>query len=357
MAEAPAPPLHAIYLYLTGDCNQRCRHCWVEATHVTQPRAEAPLGADELRRALAPARSLGLTWVKITGGEPFVRRDTLEIVEGLRVDGLDVEIETNGTLIDDGLAAALGRAGVRGVSVSLDGATPATHDEQRGQPGAFERTLRAIQHLRTHGVPVEVLFTLTRTSESELDALLDRCAALDVQSFKMNFLTPLGRGRELHERGLAVPVRRILELARHLEEERGATLPFEVSTSVPLAFTSREQLREGGGHRCPILSILGVLGDGRLSICGVGYLAPDLVIGDLRRDPLDRVWLESPLLRDLRDRLHARLRGVCGRCLLGAACLGACRANAYDSEHGLLAPYWFCQQAEAEGLFPASRLR
>jgi SynChlorMet cassette radical SAM/SPASM protein ScmF len=357
MADAPAPPLQAVYLYPTGDCNQRCRHCWVDAAHVSSSRGESPLGAAELCRALRPARDLGLTWVKLTGGEPFVRRDTLAIVEGLRAEGLDVDIETNGTLVDDALAAALGRAGVRCVSVSLDGATPATHDGHRGQPGAFARTVRAIERLRAHRVPVEVLFTLTRDSEGEIDGLLDRCSTLEVESFKMNFLTPLGRGRDLHAQGLAVPVRRILELARHIEDERGPTLPFETSTSLPLVFTSRERLRDGRGHRCPILNILGVLADGRLSICGVGYLAPELVIGDLRRDPIDVVWRDSPVLGDLRDRLHARLRGVCGRCILSAACLGACRANAYTPAGGFLEPYWFCEQAAAEGLFPPSRCR
>jgi SynChlorMet cassette radical SAM/SPASM protein ScmF len=356
MAESPTPRLEAIYLYPTGDCNQRCRHCWVDATHVTRSRGEAPLRAGELRRALAPARDLGLGRAKITGGEPFVRRDTLEIVEGLRADGLEVEIETNGTLIDEPLAAALGRVGLQRVSVSLDGATAATHDAHRGQPGAFARTLRAIGLLRAHGVPVEVLFTLTRASEGELDALLDRCATLDVQAFKVNLLTPLGRGRELHDRGEAVPIGRILALAHHLEDERGPELPYEVATSVPVAFTNRERLREGSGHRCHILNILGVLGDGRLSLCGVGYLVPELILGDLRREPIDRVWRESPLLRDLRDRLQARLEGVCGRCVLRAACLGACRANAWTPSGGLLAPYWFCQQAEDEGLFPPSRL-
>ena len=355
--DGPVPPLRAVYLYPTGDCNQRCRHCWVDAAHVTRSRGETPLGAAELCRALRPARGLGLEWVKLTGGEPFVRRDTLAIIEGLRAEGLDVEIETNGTLVDEALAAALGRAGVRRVSVSLDGATAATHDAHRGQPGAFGRTIRAIERLRAHGVPVEVVFTLTRESEGEIDTLLDRCVALEVESFKMNFLTPLGRGRDLHAQGLAVPVRRALELARHVEEERGPTLPFAASTSLPLAFASRDRLRDGGGHRCPILNLLGVLGDGRLSICGVGYLAPALILGDLRRDAIDVVWRDSPVLRDLRDHLHARLRGVCGRCLLSAACLGACRANAYTPEGGFLEPYWFCQQAEAEGLFPPSRRR
>jgi radical SAM protein with 4Fe4S-binding SPASM domain len=148
----------------------------------------------------------------------------------------------------------------------------------------------------------------------------------------------------------------VLAVARHLEDGRGPALPFPVATSVPIAFVSRARLRAGEGHLCPIRNILGVLADGRAALCGVGYLAPELVVGDLCREPLAVVWRGSPLLRDLRDRLHARLRGVCGRCLMRGACLGACRASAYLRDGDLDAPFWFCEEAERAGLFPPERL-
>jgi MoaA/NifB/PqqE/SkfB family radical SAM enzyme len=54
--------------------------------------------------------------------------------------------------------------------------------------------------------------------------------------------------------------------------------------------------------------------------------------------------------------LPGRLEGVCSRCLMKRRCLGSCVAQNYYSEGRLWAPYWFCRQAEEEGLFPASRL-
>ncbi|HEY3355375.1 MAG TPA: radical SAM protein [Polyangia bacterium] len=354
--EPPAPRLEAVYLYLTGDCNQRCRHCWVDAAHVTRPRTGRPLSVDEIMRALLPARDLGVTSVKISGGEPFLRADAAAIIAALRAADFAVVIETNGTLIDEPLADALARAGVGQISVSLDGATATTHDAFRGQPGAFARTRRAIERLRARELNVQVLTTLTRASAGEIDELLDLCAELDVDSFKLNFLVPMGRGVDLHRRGEALPVRQILEVARHVEQERGPGLPFGVSTALPPAFTPRARLREGDGHVCPIANILGVLDDGRLSLCGIGYLAPELVVGDLRRDSIARVWSEAPLLRQLRDRPHARLQGVCARCILRRTCVGSCRANAFAQHRDLWAPFWLCEEAEREGVFPPARL-
>jgi SynChlorMet cassette radical SAM/SPASM protein ScmF len=349
------PRLEAVYLYATADCNQRCRHCWVEAGHEPTPRAGPPLAPGELRRALEPARELGLEWVKVTGGEPFVRPDAIDLVEGLCADGLAVHVETNGTLLDDRLADRLAGAGVAQVAVSLDGAVAPTHDGLRCQVGAFDRAVRAIERLVARGVAVQMLFTLTRENLDELDALLERGTALGVAAFKLNVLMPVGRGGALHDAGLALPVPRLLAVATDLAA-RAAALPYEVTTSLPLAFAPRAELTRGGGHRCPILSLVAVLADGRVAICGLGSQRPDLVVGDLSREPLPRIWRESPGLRELRAGLPARLRGICGRCILRAACLGGCRAAACIVGGDLHAPFWLCAEAERLGLFPASRL-
>ena len=174
--ERRVPRLETIYLYATSDCNQRCRHCWVEAG--SGPPTGPPLAVGELRRALAPARALGLEWLKVTGGEPFVRSDAIDLVEGFCGDGLAVQVETNGTLIDDRLAGRLAAAGVTQVSVSLDGAVAGTHDGLRRQVGSFDRAVRAIERLVTRGVTVQVLFTLTRENVNEVDGVLERCERL-----------------------------------------------------------------------------------------------------------------------------------------------------------------------------------
>jgi SynChlorMet cassette radical SAM/SPASM protein ScmF len=344
-----------MYLYVTGDCNQRCAHCWIEAAHVTAPRGGPPVTPAEVRRAVEEARPLGLESVKVTGGEPFVRPDAIDIIEAVAAAGVGVSVETNGTLIDGALAARLA-ASVGLVSVSLDGATAATHDALRGQPGAFARTLRSIAGLVRGGVAVQVITTLSRASAAEVDGVLDLCARLGVASFKLNLLAPMGRGRALHAAGAALSIAEVIAITHHVEEERAPELPFAVDSSLPLAFVSRARLRAGAGHRCPIVRILGVLGDGRLSVCGAGYVVPELLLGHLRSDSLARVWRESPTLGRLRAAVPARLEGVCGRCVMRDACLGACRVNAVSLDGSLLAPEWFCRAAERAGLFPRTRL-
>ena len=83
---------------------------------------------------------------------------------------------------------------------------------------------------------------------------------------------------------------------------------------------------------------------------------PDLVFGKVGKDRLEKVWRENPILKALREGLPERLEGICGRCLMKGSCLGQCVAQNYYRKGSILAPNWVCEQAEAAGLFPASRL-
>ncbi|HNX51405.1 MAG TPA: radical SAM protein, partial [Thermoanaerobaculaceae bacterium] len=67
----PVPPLHTIYFYVTGSCNLRCRHCWIDPVTESQ-RSTLHLPWRELKPIFEEARALGLSSVKLTGGEPFL---------------------------------------------------------------------------------------------------------------------------------------------------------------------------------------------------------------------------------------------------------------------------------------------
>jgi radical SAM protein with 4Fe4S-binding SPASM domain len=105
------------------------------------------------------------------------------------------------------------------------------------------------------------------------------------------------------------------------------------------------------------MTILGLLADGSYALCGIGENLPEMVFGRAGQGELERIWKEHPVLLRIRDGVPGKLQGVCQRCLLRGACLGSCVAQNYYRSHDLLAPYWFCDIAEQEGLFPATRLR
>ena len=136
---APAYPLVHAYLYLSGGCNLRCAHCWISPDFA--PGREAAfdrLTTADVKKIVDEGRPLGLSHVKLTGGEPFLNKDIFDIIDLLAGRSLSVSIETNGTLIDRDAAAFLGKKGVGSVSVSMDSHRASFHDAFRGVEGAFD---------------------------------------------------------------------------------------------------------------------------------------------------------------------------------------------------------------------------
>jgi radical SAM protein with 4Fe4S-binding SPASM domain len=103
------------------------------------------------------------------------------------------------------------------------------------------------------------------------------------------------------------------------------------------------------------MNILGVLPRGEYALCGVGQHVPELAMGDVISSSLEELWRSHPVLQKVRAGVPHQLKGVCARCLMKNACLGSCVASNYQVSGDILEPYWFCEKAEQEGLFPESR--
>ena len=101
------PPLRALYLYISGSCNLACRHCWITPDFKSGEQDGAHVPFEYVEKAVSEAQPLGLTTVKLTGGEPMLHPQFREIVTLLNGEGLRWVLETNGTLIDRDMAAFL----------------------------------------------------------------------------------------------------------------------------------------------------------------------------------------------------------------------------------------------------------
>ena len=110
---------------LTDRCSLRCTYCMPE--HMTWLGAETLLTAAEIERLVGVATTLGITRVRLTGGEPLMRKDLVDIVRGVSSlpDPPDLAMTTNGIGLDR-LARPLAEAGLRRINVSLDTTDPAT---------------------------------------------------------------------------------------------------------------------------------------------------------------------------------------------------------------------------------------
>lgn len=132
---------------MTMRCNSRCRHCDIWRIDY----AEREMSTAQWLTALERLRDwLGEFPMVFTGGEALLRPDLIEILKHAVGLGIQVELLTNGLDVDADLAVKIVATGIAQVTLSYDGATPATHDSFRGDPGFHARTSRAIAALARH---------------------------------------------------------------------------------------------------------------------------------------------------------------------------------------------------------------
>jgi SynChlorMet cassette radical SAM/SPASM protein ScmF len=354
------PPLRSLYLYIAGACNLACRHCWIVPTFLKRSNGKFNitngkfLKLELVEKAILEAKPLGLATIKLTGGEPLLHPQFRELVDLINDEGLDMVIETNGTLIDDELAAWLKQKNVSHIAVSLDGATAATHDYLRNVAGSYDDTLRGIQALVKAGFSAQVICTLHRDNVAEAEQLVVLAEEMGCGSVKFNHIQRIGRGKNFGEqKGFTVD--EVIRLHQQIDQEISARHRIRIYFDIPFAFRSIRGLWSQRLTGCHIHNILGILDGGEVALCGIGVTLPDLVYGYLEKDNLQDLWRNHPRLRLLREQIPTQIEGICAQCIHQDKCLGHCVAHNYQVSTRLNAPFQFCAHADEMGLFPVSR--
>jgi SynChlorMet cassette radical SAM/SPASM protein ScmF len=359
--QVAASPLNQVYFYLTEGCNLRCRHCWIvpEQESPGASSSSALLDVELFESILEQGRPLGLSSVKLTGGEPYLHTKIRRILEIIQVSQLRLVVETNGVLVTPELASLTASCHRPFVSVSLDGTDPETHEWVRQVPGSYQAALRGIGHLNQAGIRPQIIFTVMKKNRDQVGAIARLAQEVGAESVKYNILQPSPRGDKMREEGETLALTEILEIGRWLEQELAPSVDIPLLYSLPPAFIPLKRLlgRNGNRRTCGIHGILGVLANGSFALCGIGSNIPELVFGHASRDKLAEVWQNHPVLQEIREGLPRRLEGICRECLMKSRCLGQCLAENYYQTHNLWTPYWLCQQAQEAGLFPESRRR
>ncbi len=348
------PALRSLYLYIAGACNLACRHCWISPTFNPNGGGQF-LPFEYIEQAVQQALPLGLGTVKLTGGEPLLHPRFRDILALLHRLGLPCTIETNGTLLDRDMAEFMKQHGVRFVSVSVDGATPETHDNLRMVPGSFHRAVTGLRALVETGYPAQLICTLHQDNVAELVDVVTLGERLGCASVKFNHVQRAGRGERFgSDKGFSVE--EIIALNNRIETEIVPNHRISVYFDVPLAFQPIRRLLYDSG-RCTIQEILGILTTGEISLCGIGVTVPELVFGHLATEALYDVWCQAPVLKTVREQIPDQLEGICHNCLHRNLCQGHCIAHNYHITGQLNAPFHFCEQADRAGLFPITRKR
>ena len=285
----------------------------------------------------------GVPALLFSGGEPLLRPGLLELIEYATGNGLRVTLSTNGTLIDEKVAAKLKALGLTYVGISLDGIGK-TNDQFRGKSGAFDAAVRGLRNCRAIDQKTGLRLTLTRRNCQDLHLIFDFIEAEGIQRACFYHLVYSGRGNPVDELK-PVELRHAMDVILERTEDfhnRGVkkeilTVDHHADNAyIYLKLRARDPERaktvyqwmkwNGGGANSS--------GVGIANIDTQGNVHPDqfwqcATLGNVRERPFSQIWNDNsiPFLAQLRNRLPL-LKGRCGVCRFKEICGGSFRVRA-----------------------------
>ncbi|MFX1486179.1 MAG: radical SAM protein [Promethearchaeota archaeon] len=382
----PGAPFQVVW-NVTRACNLRCKHCYENAGRADKDE----LTTEEALRVIDELAAAGVLILAFSGGEPTIRPDILKLMRRAHKRGMYVAVATNATVFANRKKVKeFKRAGLEFAQISLDGLNPETHDEFRGVPGTFEKTVQGIKNCVAEGLFVEIATTATQYNYEEIPDLIKYADKLGVDWFMLYNFIPAGRGAEIVEQDLSPEQREKLlkNLWNYMKEGKVkiqclSTAPQFARVVMEAELGKDKKISEAeevtvpthfynpsfGGKLRSLADFIGGCGAGRfyMAIEPNGDLYPcvffpheeEVKVGNLRKDRFEDVWRHNQLLLEARNK--DLLEPNCGECKFHYVC-GGCRARAYNYYKNILAPdpgcirnqrYWLDLKEDLKTAFEA----
>ncbi|OVE82090.1 hypothetical protein BVY03_02240 [bacterium K02(2017)] len=326
---------------LTYRCNLACEHCYLDAGPKSLEKIQDDAFADreelntqqcfDVIDQIADHAPEAITI--LTGGEPLLRKDILEIISYGHKKKLWVVVGTNGVLITEKLAQILKEKGVRGLALSLDSLNDNEHDEFRKVKGSFNNTVRGAKVLNKVGLPFIIQTTINQSNKDQIKQIADYAYnELEAKVFNLYFLVQSGRGQFVSDIK-ASEYNQILQNLSSIQKDYSGKMmvnakcaphyvrhlyEHEPNSEFLKSFTD-------GAGTCPAgTHYMGIRPNGDVTPC------PYLPVfgGNVTRTALTKIWKESPVFTQIRER--KTLGNRCGECEFSSTC-GGCRARAYGA--------------------------
>ncbi|MEI7945442.1 MAG: radical SAM protein [bacterium] len=325
---------------VTSCCNLTCTHCYASVGQNTGHE----LSTQEALVVIDDLAAFGCPVLLFSGGEPFVRPDILTLARYATQKGLRVVFSTNGTLIDEKLAAEIKSIGVSYVGISMDG-MEAIHDQFRNRKGAFQLALAGIRHCREAGVKVGLRVTMTQDNVKDIPAIFDLMEAERIPRLCLYHLVYCGRGAEIAALDLPPDVRRatldlIIDRTKRLHDQGFPVEVLTVDNHCDGPYLYLRMLREKNPLAEDVMTLLKMnagnsTGLGIACISWDGTVFPDQFwrnkpVGNVLEKPFSEIWGNPPpdsLLANLR-RKKELVTGRCVTCRFLDICGGNFRARA-----------------------------
>lgn len=334
-----------VNIELTARCNARCVHCFANAGE------EMPneLSTEELLRLVHDLEKMKVFRILFSGGEPFMKKGFLQLLEYASNMNFELSIATNGTLIDKKIAKRLKEIKYKGsIEVSIEGGKEITHDFFVGMPGAFKKVIRALKNLKESKIQVIAYTTVTKFNLQEIPIIRKLLLDLGVRNWRILSLMPVGRGKNIFKADLSLRERKnLVEFIKKMKGKNDIWISYDLEGS-PLLFEEGDLQPErwigcrAGKTKCTVTS------RGIVLPCDL-LRNPMFYAGNIRKRPFKEIWLYSKLINFFRDFHVEMLKGVCENCSIREVCGGGCRAVAYSVYKDILAPDPRCFRTNNRG--------
>ena len=298
----------------TRRCNLNCEHCGA-----IKESYDRELSSDEIRKVIVDLAGMKTRMFAVTGGEPFLRNDLLDILSFAHLKGLKTGIATNGYFIDKTVAKQIKNAGVDSVQISIDGLQH-THNKIRGNNQSFKRAFQAIQLLQEINVPsLWVATTLTKSNYAELEKLRDLLVEHHVKTWRISLIMPIGRAEETNRFVLHSS-----ELNHFLNFVLENTKPIDILVAENMPFLAQyEEKIRNEPLLCPVGLTACCIGvNGNVRGCAEQPDIPNFIEGNITNDSIINIWQKGFKKYRLNESMQNDDR--CRQCKDRYSCYGGC---------------------------------
>jgi MoaA/NifB/PqqE/SkfB family radical SAM enzyme len=315
-----------VYWEITRACSLACRHCRACAVPRSDPNELTSAEGLALLERIA-AFGEPKPRLVLTGGDPLQRADLWELIARAQSLGLRVSVSPSATpLLTADVVRRLAEAGVEAISLSIDASTAMHHDDLRGVPGCFARTIAAARAAAAAALPFQINTLVSAATVDDLPALHALALDLGASRWSLFFLVSVGRGTVLEPIDPARAERVLEWLADVSHDNRLVVTTTEAPHYRRIALQRRRLPIGAQGH-----AGFGVRdGNGVMFVSHTGEISPSgflpVAAGNVRTDDPVDVYRHSPLFVALR--CATDFRGRCGACGFHGIC-GGSRARAW----------------------------
>jgi len=324
-----------IYFSLTDKCNLKCIHCY----NTTEYNTKILNNQNNIFKIIDRLQNQNVRSLSLTGGEPFLRKEIFEIIEHAFSNVDNVEITSNGILIDDLICKKLKASKINRISVSLDGIEKETHELFRGK-NTYEKVLKNIRKLIDAGINTHIIATINRKNMRELGKFEEFISEMGATG-NLSLYTPVGNGRLVKD-DLMFSEDDFKVLQKIMTNAAQQKIVNNKSDDLEKKELQPSQLKKSCGAG---FLTLGIEDSGRVVPCHL-FLGKDVTMGNILEDNLDVIidqWVNKNLV--MVDDIDK-----CKTCSIKYFCGGGCLAHRYSATGKMngVDPYCFMNKPHHE---------